>query len=207
MKITVISPHPDDMEIGCSGTLLKMQAQGHHITSIVTVRPSAEERSGRDQLTVEAELQASYHQSGFDLRVFDTDLHHNGRPDLRHDNVTITRLWELIEPCDLCILPNPDDYHQDHRTTFALAYPAALRRSDKVWVMHSWPYCYHYATSRPNLFRDISAQWPLKHNLLQCYSSYLDTDKISHIQRLNQVWGDQNKSELAEAFTVIQDRG
>lgn len=201
----MITAHPDDLEIGCAGTLVRMQQEGHQITSVITVRPSAEDRAARDRPTVESELHRSYAQSDFELHVFATDLHDNGRPNLKHDNVTMARLWELIEPCDLCILPNPEDYHQEHQITFALAYPAALRRSRVIWTMHSWPYCYHYTTSKPNLFRDISLQWSAKQAMLRCYPSYFDDGKIGEIQRLNQVWGDQNRSYMAEAFTVLKD--
>lgn len=205
-RLQIISPHPDDLEIACSGTLFMMRDHDYEISSVITVKPSQEGRAGRNQQTVESELKASYRQSGFALRVFDTDLHPNGRPDLRHDNVTMSRLSELIEPADICILPNPEDFHQDHRNTFALAFPLALKRCRTIWTMHSWPYCYQYHNSRPSLFRDISQYWPAKQKLLECYSSYLDSDSISKIQRLNRVWGDQNDCELAEAFTVVMDR-
>jgi LmbE family N-acetylglucosaminyl deacetylase len=205
-RLQVISAHPDDLEIGCAGTLLMMQDQGYEISSVITVKPSLEHRPGRDEQTVKSELERSYKQSGFGLRVFDTDLHQNGRPDLRHDNVTMSKLSDLIEPADICILPNPEDFHQDHRNTFALAFPLALKRCRVIWIMHSWPYCYQYEKGRPNLLRNISDYWPAKQKLLECYSSYLDPVSISKIQHLNQVWGDQNGSDFAEAFTVVLDR-
>ena len=34
-KILAVGAHPDDVELGCSGTLLKYQAQGSHIDIVV----------------------------------------------------------------------------------------------------------------------------------------------------------------------------
>lgn len=206
MKIQVISPHPDDLEISCSGTLLSFQQQGHDITSIITVCPSEESNPDRNRKTVETELSQSYKISTWPLKIFDTDLHSNGRPNLRHDNVTMTRLSHLIEYSDLIILPNPNDYHQDHVNTYHLCLPLALKRCRTIWTMHGWPYCYHH-NIKPNLFRDITPYWSTKKQLLDCYSSYITPTHIDQIKRLNQVWGDQNQCELAEAFTVVIDRG
>jgi LmbE family N-acetylglucosaminyl deacetylase len=206
-RILVVTPHPDDLEIGCAGTLMNLQNQGWNVQSIIMVKPSSEGRPGRNRSIVESELQASYQLSGFSLSVFDTELHANDRPNLVHDNVTMSRLSDIFEPADICILPNPEDYHQDHRNTFGLAWPLAIRRCKTVWIMHSWPYCYHYATSKPNLFRDISGSWAHKQRLLECYGSYIGQEQIDQIKHLNQVWGDQNNCDLSEAFTVMLDRG
>ena len=56
MKVIVISAHPDDMELSCSGHLLKLQSQGADIVSVVTVKPSAEANPSRSKLIVEQEL-------------------------------------------------------------------------------------------------------------------------------------------------------
>ena len=202
MKILVISAHPDDVEIACSGTLKKFQQQGADIISVITVKPSAEDRAGRDQLVVQSELEASYQQSGFDLRVLNTELHANGRPNLVRDNVTMSKLDQLLEPCDIAIIPNPEDSHQDHSNTYHLAFPAVTKLAKQVWVMHHWPYC-HYHSATPNMFVDIQDHWEFKKSLLMCYSSYLVPKHIDQIHVTNQYWAQRNQQSLAEAFTVV----
>ena len=204
MKVIVVSAHPDDMEIGCSGTLKRLKDQGAYVISIVTVQPSVEDNANRSKNTVQKELTDSYNISKFELRVFDTLLHHNGRPNLQADNITMTRLAALFEPCDIVILPNPEDYHQDHKNTYDLAFPLALKYSKEIWTMHSWPYCYYYKTNSANLFYTINSHWDFKQSLLECYSSYLDPDNISQIKTTNNYWGNQCDAHIAEAFTIVQ---
>jgi len=200
-RVLVFSAHPDDLEIGCSGTCKKLQSRGYEIVSIVTVRPSAEVNSNRNETVVCKELARSYDISGFRLKVFNTDLFDNGRPNLQVNNNTITSLSSLVEDCEIAILPNPNDYHQDHSNTYKLAYPL-IRKVKQVWTMHSWPYCLHYQ-DYPNLHIDITDQWNFKQRLLNCYSSYITQDQIKNIKTVNQYSGLQSGVELAESFTIV----
>jgi len=201
-RVLVFTAHPDDFEIGCSGTCKKLQTQGYEIVSIVTVRPSAETNNNRSKEIVNGELTHSYNISKFRLKVFNTDLHSNGRPNLAVNNNTITSLSTLMEDCEIAILPNPEDYHQDHSNTYKLAYPL-VKNVQQVWCMHSWPYCLHYTQSRPNLYVDITNQWQFKQSLLNCYTSYITDENIKQIKKVNQYAGLNPGVELAEAFTIL----
>jgi LmbE family N-acetylglucosaminyl deacetylase len=202
MKVIVVSAHPDDMELSCSGHLLKLRSQGADIISVVTVKPSAEANLARSKHIVEQELVNSYNLSGFELRVFDTPLHSNGRPNLCVDNNTMTALSSLIETCDLAIIPNSADYHQDHRATHNLALPLLLTCAREIWCMSSVPYCYHRADAA-NVTSDISDYWHAKKQLLECYSSYITADMIQKVQRSNQHWAGKINTDYAEQFQCI----
>lgn len=203
MKVLVITAHPDDMEISCGGTLRLLQNQGAEIISVITVKPSVEENTNRNQSIVNRELENSYQLSGFKLRILDTNLHINGRPNLVSDNNTMTALQQLLESCDIAIIPNPEDSHQDHRTTYELAWPLVKGLAKEVWLMTAWPYCLTYRTNSANLFYDISTTWDFKQGLLATYSSYLTPDKIEKIMQTNRYFGQRNQQELAEAFTIV----
>lgn len=204
MKILVVSPHPDDLEISCAGTLKRFQEQGAEIISVITVKPSAEVNKNRSQYIVEHELNKSYELSKFDLRILDTDLHENGRPNLQVNNITITRLSELLESCDIAIIPHPEDFHQDHSNTYHLAWPLVRKLAKEVWLMHTVPYCTDHKINSANLFYEILGQWAFKKSLLKCYNSYFTQDDISKIYTVNQYWGQQNAGQLAEAFTIAK---
>lgn len=201
-KILVVTAHPDDMEIGCSGTLKKFEYSGAEIVSVVTVKPSEEFNSSRNKEIVEQELYSSYYKSQFTLKVFDTDLHPNGRPNLQCDNVTMSRLSQLIPKCDLAIIPNIEDSHQDHRTTHQLIFPL-LKNVPEVWMMHSWPYHLNYQ-QQPNIFVNITDYINFKNGLLTCYKSYLKEKDINEINLSNQYWGLHTQTQQAEAFTLLR---
>ena len=201
MKIVVVTAHPDDLEIACSGTLKKFQDTGAEIISVVTVKPSAETNIERNEDIVLEELKNSYTLSQFELRVLDTDLHPNGRPNLVCNNNTMDSVAELVESCDLAIIPNPEDYHQDHRTTYELAWPLMQRRAKEVWTMTSWPYSYQYQKNTANIY--VGIDWQFKENLLQCYDSYITDDKLRQIRNLSRVYGDKSSNTDAEAFTLL----
>lgn len=200
-KILVVSAHPDDMEIGCSGTLRKFQLQGSIIDSIVTVRPSAEVNPTRNKDIVEKELFASYSYSNFNLKLFDTDLHKNNRPNLLCDNLTITKLQSMINYYDLAIIPHIEDSHQDHRITHQLMLPF-IKKISEVWMMHSWPYDRHYK-SQPNIFINIDDHWEFKQNLLKCYNSYITNKNIETIKLVNQYYGYRGNCSLSEAYSLV----
>lgn len=204
MKVLVVTAHPDDMEISCSGTLKKFQDQGAEIISVVAVKPSQEVNATRSKQIVQQELEASYALSQFELRVFDTPLHPNGRPNLLADNVTMTEFEKLLEPCDVAILPDPQDYHQDHKHTFQLAFPWTTKHAREIWCAKTLPYCHYHLDNNANLFVDISPRWEFKRSLLQCYHSYLTPERIGQIRIANQFWAQRNQCVLAESFTIIQ---
>lgn len=202
-RVIVFSAHPDDLEIGCAGTCKKLSERGYEILSIITVRPSKEDNPKRTKKIVSSEMKKSYSQSNFKLKVFDTDLHKNGRPNLIVDNNTISKLKKYVENADIAILPNKNDYHQDHRSTFYLAYPL-IKNVKEIWRMHSYPYCLHYSDITPNFFVDISKYWKFKKSLLECYSSALSHKDINNIKKINSFYGCHISSKYAEAFSKIK---
>lgn len=203
MKVTVISAHPDDLEVACAGTLKRLQDDGAQITSIITVCPSKEINPKRSKSIVERERRESYYKSNFRCFIMDTQLHEDGRPNLVCDNQTITDLSTYVEECDIAIIPNPLDSHQDHRNTYNIAFPLVKKLAKEVWLMESYPYCLT-TNSTPNLFYDITHQWQFKKELLQCYNSYFTVEDIEKVKTVNKYHGLQNNTELAEAFTIIK---
>jgi LmbE family N-acetylglucosaminyl deacetylase len=201
-RVVVISAHPDDVEIGCSGTLQKFSLEGAKVTSVITIAPSVEVKSGRDCNIVSKELSDSYLLSGWRLQIHNTNLHKNRRPNLLVDNNTMTELADLIDEYDIAIIPNPQDYHQDHRNTYQLALPL-VRNCKEIWCQHQYPYNEFYTTA-PNMLVDISDTWQFKKDLLGCYPSYIDQDYIDKVRRQNHAWGLQRNCKYAEAFTVVK---
>jgi LmbE family N-acetylglucosaminyl deacetylase len=114
----------------------------------------------------------------------------------------MTHLHDLLETCDIAIIPNPEDSHQDHRATYELVWPYVKKHARQTWLMHSWPYCHDYQHAA-NHYVDVADQWQFKRQLLECYSSYLSESDIEHIHTANQYWAQRNRQTLAECFTII----
>jgi LmbE family N-acetylglucosaminyl deacetylase len=108
----------------------------------------------------------------------------------------------LLESCDIAIIPNPQDSHQDHKNTYNLVWPYVKRHARQTWLMNQWPYCHDHQQS-PNHYVEISPYWNFKQDLLKCYSSYLTDDDIKKIYVTNQYWAQKNKQSVAEAFTIV----
>jgi hypothetical protein len=202
MKILVVSAHPDDVEIACAGTLRRYQEQGAEVISVIAVQPSAEANPRRTHAIVSQELTNSYALSGWNLRIFPTPLHSGGRPNLVVNNVNMTHLHDLLETCDIAIIPNPEDSHQDHRATYELVWPYVKKHARQTWLMHSWPYCHDY-NHAANHYVEIAEHWDFKRQLLDCYKSYLAISDINNIHTANQFWAQKNRQTLAECFTIV----
>lgn len=131
MKILAIGCHPDDLEIGCGGTLARYAKQGHEVTMChvangdkghVVIMPG-ELRSIR---TKEAE------DSGRHIgakRVINIDI-----PDLEvnsNNQDNVDKIIDLIRDTkpDLIITHSPEDYMKDHKEVSKLVFDASFSSS------------------------------------------------------------------------------
>ena len=202
-NILVISPHPDDLEIGCAGTISKFLDAGHSVEVILTVKPSVEINANRNESIVKRELIRSEQFMGVEYKVYNTPIAGNGRPQLSSNNVTITEIENLLEKdhYDLLITSDPGDYHQDHRNTFQIANSICRgARINELWTMQIPPYSHRNESFRPNVAVNISEYWDKKEKLLRCYESYITDEIINTISSLNQYNAGAIGVEYAEVF-------
>jgi LmbE family N-acetylglucosaminyl deacetylase len=103
-----LGAHPDDIEIGCGGTLLALAAS-HQLTVDYVLMTGTEDRHR------EARTAASQFLAGADVSYHLHDLP-DGRLPGRWNEVK-QRLEDVagINHADLVLAPRPDDAHQDHR--------------------------------------------------------------------------------------------
>lgn len=183
-NILVISPHPDDLEIGCAGTLSKFKDSGAIIDVIITVRPSVEIHHGRNKEIVQRELKHAMALLGFNYKIFETPLSQHGRPQLACNNDTITAIEKMMDKdhYDLIITSDPGDYHQDHKNTYNIANSICRGVASELWTMQISPYSNRNTSFKPNVYVDISNYMNQKIEAINCYKSYM-TDK--HINVFN----------------------
>ena len=127
MNVLAVGCHPDDLEIGCGGTLAKLANQGHRVTMVHVangdkghkVIPSKELKEIRKQEAREAGELIGAEVIGLDL------------PDLSvsADNVDLIRnLTDVIRKVqpDFIITHPPADYMKDHMEVSKAVFDASF---------------------------------------------------------------------------------
>lgn len=117
----VVSPHPDDAELGMGGTLARAKAQGY-TTGIIDLTRGEAATKGSPEIRAQEAADAS--------RVLGLDVRRNlGWPDSRifdseDKRLQLARVLRELQP-RVVVAPHFNDRHPDHVAAAAIA-PAAL---------------------------------------------------------------------------------
>jgi LmbE family N-acetylglucosaminyl deacetylase len=161
LTILAVSPHPDDVELGCFGTLARL-APDEPVTILVMtdggIRGSAAER--------EAEARES-------AGLIRASVQFLGHPDgsLVQNAQTVGQVREVMErvqPTKI-FAPYPDDSHQDHAATYRIVAAAAPPTGEILLYETPSSIGFH-----PNVFYDISATLSVKQEALTRFKSQAD---------------------------------
>jgi LmbE family N-acetylglucosaminyl deacetylase len=167
MRILAIGAHPDDIEFGCGGTLIKYARQGHEPFLLVMTDGSG----GGDGSLRQREQEAS-------ARVLRASrLFWGGYPDtaLPLDRSLIQRVERVIQELrpDFIFVHAPDDTHQDHRH-LATCTVTATRYTRNV-LFYEGPTTQNFS---PSVFVDIDSVLEDKIASLQSHASQVGKTNI-----------------------------
>ena len=217
-NVLVISPHPDDLEIGMGGTVAKFTASGVNVVSMVVTdgrRSTSLYGLSEDEM---AELR------GYEVRNATAVLGIGylillGLGDVRSGEnksslaSALEDAMERFSPREI-YMPHPEiDKHPTHRAVSSIALDT-LREMDssllpeglKVW-------CYEVWTPFPSYDRmeDISLQMHVKQAAIDAHKSQLEyknyTDGITGLNRYRAVFnetGGLTIMEYAEIFLEVK---
>jgi LmbE family N-acetylglucosaminyl deacetylase len=125
LRVIVFGAHPDDPEIGASGSAALWAAKGHHVKLVSVTNGDIghwKESGGELYRRRKAEVERSAKLMGYAVELMDN---HDGELEPTLENrKKITRLirsWKA----DIVISHRPNDYHPDHRYTGVLVQDAA----------------------------------------------------------------------------------
>jgi len=192
--VLAVGAHPDDLELGCSGTLALHKMNGDKVYYLTLTRGEA---SGDPEERVKESKKAA-ELIGVDGLFF------GGLEDTKiHDGIeTITIIEDIINKVrpDIVYTHTVRDTHQDHRNA-AHATLSAARRCKKV-LMYEGP-----ATLRdfvPQVFVDIERAFEIKKRVTRVFGSqtkkyYLAAEAVEGLARHR---GYQCGLKVAEAFEV-----
>jgi LmbE family N-acetylglucosaminyl deacetylase len=201
--VLVLSPHTDDGEISCGGTIARFIEEGK---SVYYVAFSMAEKSAGDQFppnVLETEIRKATQSLGIPsdhLVIYEYPVREFPayRQEILQD---IINLREEIQP-DLILVPSPNDIHQDHQVICQEGL-RAFKRHTIIGYEQPWN----------NIIFETRLFIPLKHRHVekkiaalryyesQNYRSYLDSDFIRSLARTR---GTQIESQYAEAFEVLR---
>jgi N-acetylglucosamine malate deacetylase 1 len=189
-RILAIHAHPDDIEIQCAGTLLRLKEKGCEIV-LATMTPGD---GGSAELGPEEIAAVRRAEAAQSAKLLGADYFCLEFRDLQivHDNDSRRRVTELLRRVrpDIVLTAPPVDYMSDHEITSRLVRDACFNASVPNYVTQQWdpapphagvPHLYYmdaiegvdwYGRKQPTDFIvDISQTFERKLEMLACHDS------------------------------------
>ncbi|MBN2119679.1 MAG: PIG-L family deacetylase [Candidatus Omnitrophica bacterium] len=199
MNILAIGAHPDDIEFGCGGALLKYARASHGVYLLVLT--SGKFGADPQVRTKEQEEVAKF------LGV--KDLFWGGFKDteLIDNRELILKIEEVVDKIrpDIVFINYPEDVHQDHRAASHAGVSAT--RYIKEVLFFEVPTTHNFD---PDIFVDIGDILDDKMKLLKLHASQVDRTKVENLTILESAKscatfrGFQGRVKYAEGFRALR---
>jgi LmbE family N-acetylglucosaminyl deacetylase len=200
MKILAIGAHPDDIEIGCAGNLLKYANAGHDVYLLV-MTPG--EMGGEAETRKEEQARSAEIMNARDL--FWGEYNDTKLAALINNMISdIEAIVKKIKP-DFVFINYYDDTHQDHRA-LSRSVVSATRYVKNV-IFYETPTTNNFS---PTLFIDLKDTMDKKIAVLLAHKSQVERTNIEglsivDIARSMAVFrGFQGRVVLAEGFMPLR---
>lgn len=199
MRILAIGAHPDDIEFGCGGTLIKYHARGAKSYLLVMTRG---EEGGEAEVRQKEQMDS--------LRILGSEaVFFADYADTRIplDKEAIGRIEDVLKEIrpHMIFVHYPEDTHQDHRTV-AAATVSATRNAKNV-LFYEGPTTDNFT---PSVFVDVGPQLEAKIASLQAHASQIMKTNIEGLSILEiaraaaTFRGIQAKVRHAEGFVPLR---
>jgi LmbE family N-acetylglucosaminyl deacetylase len=199
VNILAIGAHPDDIEFGCGGSLVKYSQRGHRLYLLVMTGGGL----GAPAETRRAEQLASRQILGA------AEIFWGGYPDthLGLDVEMIRKIEKVIGTVkpEFIFCSFPDDTHQDHRH-LAQAVMSATRYIRNV-LFYEGPTTQNF---NPQVYVDISETLERKLEALRAHQSQVMKTNIENLSIIEMALsfanfrGSQGRVRFAEAFCALR---
>jgi len=196
MKILAIGSHPDDIEFGCGGTLLKFSKSSENEIYLLIMTKG--EKGGRKDVR-----EKEQEESGKILKV--KKIFWGGYEDTKvpFDVTSIQRIESVLKEVNpgLIFVFWSEDAHQDHRNTSLSTITAA--RYIRNILFYEVPTTQNFS---PNVFVDIEDVIEEKIGLLKAHDSQVYATRIAGLSILESARatayfrGYQGRVKFAEGF-------
>lgn len=176
MKIDVLAfgAHPDDVELFCSGLLLKLKSQGYSIGIIDLTRAELSTRGNVELRQRETEQASKI--LGLDVRenagLTDGDINVNA-----HSKQVVIEYIRKYKP-RIVLAPYWEDRHPDHiyasrlvSASFFYSGLAKVKTEHEAYRPQSLIHYFHHKVEKPSFIVDISSEFETKMAAVQAYKS------------------------------------
>ncbi len=209
MNILAVGAHPDDVELGCFGTLMEKRAQGHNVFA-VALAPGAYGRHSREEI-VDAWSRAR------DILAAPAGGHGRGEyilgmfqiGKLEHSSDVVGFVDSLVTKYKIntIITHHYGEAHQDHVAAQKVAVSAARRKVDSLLLWESSIYTHRNVFPfRAQLYVTISDQaFERKMEVLRSYlaANLLENGEVAAHASLARYRGAEMHRAYAEAFEIV----
>lgn len=197
-NVLAIGAHPDDIELGCGGTIVQHVAAGDVVTMLVVTK--GEVGPGNTAARI-AEQERACQVLGVDKLMWGSlpdcsvSLHELDLVHLIESAISTSR-------AQVVYTHSIQDSHQDHRAV-ALASTGAARKISSI-LTYDAPSSLRF---QPTTFVDISTTLDKKIDALLCHASQVSASEMvdAHRARAQAISrGHESRCEAAEAFEPIR---
>ncbi len=199
MNILAIGAHPDDIELGCAGTMLRYVRAGHKVYYLIMSDGARGGASG----TRKAEQEAAASRIGVTKLFWGNAVDTKFTVDSGMVSF-IERVCSEVKP-DEVFVNYTEDSHQDHRA-LAKCVVSAVRYVPRVLFYED----YTSLDFNPEIFVDIADVIEEKVEVVKCHRSQVDRqhpsqlDMIESIKAVAHFRGFQGKVKYAEGFKPLR---
>lgn len=195
--ILAIGAHPDDIELGCGGTLCKVRKKGGKIVAVYLTKG---EKTGNAKMRMRETMDA-LHVLGVG-EIFFGDFPDTEIPN-SFEAVNFLEEFSTRYCPDIVLTHTVNDIHQDHRQTGWLSI-SAFRNVQKI-LAYETPRV-RPATFSPTYFVDITGCVKKKWEALKCHMSQKEKRYLAYQSTVNlaSFRGSQVGVPAAEAFEVVK---
>jgi N-acetylglucosamine malate deacetylase 1 len=174
LDLLAIAAHPDDVELTCGGTLLKMAQRGYKTGILDLTAGEMGTRGTPETRAKEAAKAANFLEVKWreTLGVPDSDV----QPARQH-KLRLAAVIRQLRPKTV-ILPYWEARHPDHYHASTLGYEGCFLAGLKQLALEGEPfrpfkilYSTAYADVRPTFIVDITAQYRQRHRAILAYST------------------------------------
>src|SRR5436309_9708418 len=191
IDILTIAAHPDDIELTCAGTLMKMLDSGYSLGILDLTQGEMGTRGTQEIRALEAEAARAVIGARFRERL---NLGDSRLIASIENRFALAEKIRLARPKTV-ILPYWEGRHPDHYTAATLGYEACYAAGLKQLPVSGLPhrpqkilYASMYWETKASFLVDITAQWDRKLAAIKCFTSQFAGD-LRDITELYPAWG------------------